>query len=290
MKKSLIAIMLAFAIVSVTYVPAVADTEIAEVEGTKVPVFVDNKPIKFGNAMVVEGTTYVPINPVFEQMGYKVNYDAKTMTVKMTKGNSEITVGVSANTIGGVMEVNGEMQNVSGFISNSYRDVNGVTLIPVRSVTENLFCDVVWDGTNVWVYSPAYDGEKKENEIKAVPVVTNEAYFTAVTQILNKQDLNNNVDHLELGNGVAEEIKDFNTMLKLFIRTAQSGDGYEKDKKNYKGILLDTTSPNWQKLDILQAYVVILHKHIERLKWEGLVDNANVLITDINEIYMKARS
>jgi hypothetical protein len=292
MKKAFIAIILAFSLVGNITVMADNNSTNASVEGVKIPVFVDNKPIQFGNAMVVDGTTYVPVAPVFEQMGYKVNYDNKTMTVNMTKGNDSITIGVSANTISGTMEIDGEQKSISAFISNSFRDSTGVVLIPLRSIGDNLFCETVWDGnsSSAWIYSPNYQGEKREDTVKSVAVVDNKAYISAITQILNKQDLSNGVDHLELGEEVDTRLKEFNRTLNTFLQTAQKGESFEKDKKNYKGINVDYLSDEWKQLDKLQAYAVILHKQIDRLNREGLIDNADVLKVDVNEIYTKARS
>lgn len=248
----------------------------------KVPVFVDNKPIKFGKAIVQDGTTYVPVNPVFEQMGYKVDYDAKAMTVKMTKGEDKITIGLSENTISGTMMVNGEPVTISGFISNSLKDESGITLIPVRSITESLNCEVVWDSENVWVYSHTFKGEKKKEKNKEEVITEDDLYITTISKILDKQQSNCSVDYITLTDSVSKEIREFHSQLKIFLNRLQNTNKVNKD---YKSIDLNYYKDDWKALDKLSASLIVMHRNIDRLNANGLIDNSNQLKMAINAIY-----
>lgn len=257
--------------------------------GELVPVYVDDNPIEFGNAVIMDRTTYVAISPIFEKLGYKVEYDNKTMTIKIRKGKDNININLSGNTITGTMEVNGEKEEISGFIDNVYKDNRGMTLIPARSISENLFCDVVWDGSTVWIYSSGYTGEKREAGIKEQAIVTDEAYISTVIKITS--DGISSTDYIKLEGETSEILKEFNSELDKFLKTASSGEGYEKDGKVYKNIIFDSGAADWKPLDALQARAAIMDRYLDRLRYEGITNDTETTTIkgNIRQIYDKAR-
>lgn len=285
--SSLLAVVIAITAIVVYRVTVIASPA-ETVQTNRVPVFVDDSPITYGNARVVDGTTYVPVNPVFEKMGFKAKYDAKTMKLEITKGTDSITIDLTANTISGTMTVKGKQKSISAFISNSIKE-EGVALIPVRSIADNLYCETVWDGTNVWIYSQDYQGEKKTEGLKEVNVETIDAYLTAITQILSKQDTSCRVDHLKLSESLDKKVIEFHNALNNFLTLARTG-GYEKNNTNYQSIVTDPNSSDWKKVDTLASSVLILHRNISRLALYNIIDNKDSLNVIINEIYSKARS
>ena len=99
------------------------------IDGTKLNTTIPSK--------VVNNRTLVPMRPIFEAMGAKVDWDGSTKTVVGTKDNNEIElqIGSSKATING-KEVSLDSPAVI---------INSNTLVPVRFIAESLGSNVVWD-------------------------------------------------------------------------------------------------------------------------------------------------
>lgn len=258
---------------------------------SQVAVFVNNDPIEFGNAIVEVDTTYVPVNPVFEKMGYKVKYDSREMVVEMTKGSDELTINLSENTMSGVItDSEGNAKDVSTFISNSKIDQEtGMTLIPVRSISENLDCDVYWSDNAVWVYSPDFTGEKvrSEDEVEDVVITEDDLYITTISSIISKQQDEYNVDYLVLTDDVDTGVREFHSVLSQFLNMCkQENNG--KRFSGYSDIDTDFSREDWEKLDDLSAYLLLLHKNLDMLEEKGIIDNVSYLKQTLNDIYYRS--
>ncbi|MDE4542245.1 stalk domain-containing protein [Thermoanaerobacterium sp. R66] len=96
-----------------------------------------------------DGTTYVPVKGLFEELGAQVSYDDSTNTAIITKGNLTIKLKLGSN----VVDVNGNKQQLSDTIPV----VDGHVLIPLRFVSETLGYTVKWDGNTQIITIEALD-------------------------------------------------------------------------------------------------------------------------------------
>lgn len=93
-----------------------------------------------GTALVIKnGRTFLPIRAVIEAMGGEVKWDGSDKKVSIYLNNNKIYFWIGNK----IVKVNGSTMesDVAPYISNS-----GRTMLPLRFITENLNCDVDWDG------------------------------------------------------------------------------------------------------------------------------------------------
>jgi len=96
-----------------------------------------------------DGTTYVPVKGLFEELGAQVSYDDNTNTAIITKGALVIKLKLGSN----IVDVNGNQQQLSDTIPV----VDGHVLIPLRFVSETLGYKVKWDGNTKIITIEALD-------------------------------------------------------------------------------------------------------------------------------------
>jgi len=88
--------------------------------------------------VIVKGRTLVPIRAIIEEMGGSISWDGTERKVTITLKNTKIELWIdkkSALVNGATKELDVEPQII-----------NSRTMIPLRFVTENLGCNVQWDG------------------------------------------------------------------------------------------------------------------------------------------------
>ncbi|WP_433944051.1 stalk domain-containing protein [Paenibacillus sp. SN-8-1] len=109
-------------------------------------VYIDGSPIRFtaGAPFTQQGTTLVPFRTLFEKLGLKVDWDAKTQTVTGKKNGLVIrlTIGSNRATVNGVVKK----------LSISPVTVKGTTFIPLRFIGEASGADVEWDSDSNSIY------------------------------------------------------------------------------------------------------------------------------------------
>jgi alpha-tubulin suppressor-like RCC1 family protein len=88
-------------------------------------------------AVIKDQTTLVPMRPIFQTLGARLEWDQATQTVTGTKGNIMIQLTVGKN----VASVNGKKVT----LSTSAQLLNGSTMVPLRFVSEALGGTVNWD-------------------------------------------------------------------------------------------------------------------------------------------------
>lgn len=103
-----------------------------------VPVYVNGNQVIFENAfpMLLNGTTYIPLRAVLEDLGYTVLWDASAKSTKCIKENNVI-----------IIEQNGKViinSQIAPFTAESI-NINGKTLYPARSVAQLSESDISWD-------------------------------------------------------------------------------------------------------------------------------------------------
>ncbi|MFD0714370.1 stalk domain-containing protein [Paenibacillus sp. GCM10027626] len=100
-------------------------------------IYLDGKPIAFSaDPVVKESTTFVPMRSIFEAQGAKVTWNNKTQTVTAVKGGSTLTYRIGDT----VAFINQERLT----LAKSGTIMNGVTMVPLRFISEALGNVVQW--------------------------------------------------------------------------------------------------------------------------------------------------
>lgn len=88
-------------------------------------------------AKVVNGSTFIPLRGVLENMGAVLKWDGKTQTVTITKGATNIKLVIGSKTV----HVNGKAQalSVAPFLEKGY------TFVPLRFISETFGAKVSWN-------------------------------------------------------------------------------------------------------------------------------------------------
>ncbi|MCH5210652.1 MAG: hypothetical protein J1F01_06765 [Oscillospiraceae bacterium] len=154
MKKKLISIVAAAAVVSASGTAAMAENKAPEVFVNSVKImFADQEPVILG-----EGYTVVPARGVFEAMGANVEWYEETRTVEVASKdhNTVIKLAIDDST----MRVYDMSNMLDSFLISDDLDIPETlinldvppqiiadrTMIPLRAISEALNADVQWDG------------------------------------------------------------------------------------------------------------------------------------------------
>lgn len=138
--KAKVAFFLVFVMVASIILPLTA----AKAAENPIRVWLDGTPIYFDADPVIEnGTTLVQFRPIFEQLGFDIEWDGanKRITgVKQNRDGTELKLELSLN-------YNSATVNGSGvYMEVPPRLEKGNTLVPLRFVSEASGKDVKWDG------------------------------------------------------------------------------------------------------------------------------------------------
>jgi photosystem II stability/assembly factor-like uncharacterized protein len=94
--------------------------------------------------IIKNGRTLLPIRAIIESLDGSVGWDSNDKKVTITLGLNKIELWIGKNTA----MVNGASKPIDSDNTNVVPEIiNGRTMLPVRFVTENLGCEVLWDGT-----------------------------------------------------------------------------------------------------------------------------------------------
>ena len=86
----------------------------------------------------------MPIRPVVEALNGTVGWDGTEKKVTVTLGSTTLELWIGKNTA----KVNGVNTLIDSTNAKVVPEIiNSRTMLPLRFVTENLGCDVQWDGT-----------------------------------------------------------------------------------------------------------------------------------------------
>ena len=156
MKKKLICIVAAAAVVSALGTAAMADDKAPQVFINNAQImFADQEPVILG-----EGHTVVPARGVFEAMGAKVTWDGEKREVEVESKdrNTIINLAIDDNTMR-VYDMSNMFASIfttGGFeapetlvaldVAPLIMEDTGRTMIPLRAISEALNADVKWDG------------------------------------------------------------------------------------------------------------------------------------------------
>ncbi len=107
-----------------------------------VTVVIDGKTQSFDQpAVVLSGSTLVPMRGVFEALGAKVSWDESTKTVTGTKGDITIKLTLGQSTA----YINDKAVTLSAVAQT----INGSTMVPLRFVSEALGARVGWNAAEM---------------------------------------------------------------------------------------------------------------------------------------------
>lgn len=111
---------------------------------TKAPVAVKPSVVVNGKKLsatpvIQNGRVLVPVRAVFDAIGAKTTYDAKTKTVTATKGKTKVKLQVGSKT--------GYKNNTKVTLDTPAIIINGQTYVPVRFAAEAFGGKVAWDNT-----------------------------------------------------------------------------------------------------------------------------------------------
>ncbi len=116
---------------------------------TKVAVYLNNvKQSYTPSAYMKNGTTLVPMKPIFEALGATVSYDSATKKVTATKDSKKIVIGVGNKTA--YVDANGTTSTIN--LSHPAEVYQGTTMVPLRFVSQALGAEVTFDETKLTVY------------------------------------------------------------------------------------------------------------------------------------------
>lgn len=160
MKKNLTAILLLLALACNMIVMAANDD---------IKVVFEGEQMTFDVPPVIEDDrTLVPMRAIFEKLGYSVEWDGDTRSIKATNNTDEINMHIDFYTFWR----NGEAIQMD--VAPAIRD--GRTLVPLRAVTEASGCEVQWNQTTRTIYIGK--GNKVAQSVMTTPEPTPEATKT----------------------------------------------------------------------------------------------------------------
>lgn len=94
--------------------------------------------------ILMNGATLVPMRSIFEKLGAEVDWNAKNQSISASKGSLTVSLVLNKNKA----SINGKTLTLSA----APRLINGITMVPLRFVSESLGADVEWDGLNKTVF------------------------------------------------------------------------------------------------------------------------------------------
>lgn len=105
-----------------------------------ITVKLDGKPIDFGGLepVIIDGTTLVPMRPIFTALGTTIDWDAETKTVFASKGVKNISLTIGSK--------KAKVNNTYYTLDVAGTLIEGSTYVPVRFISEALGVTVNWDG------------------------------------------------------------------------------------------------------------------------------------------------
>ena len=123
-------------------------------------VTIDGEAVKFADAQPqsIDGTIFVPLRGVFEQMGADVKWDEDQHRVEVTKGKHNIQMRVEGKSA--------MVDNRAVNLDARARLVHGSLMIPLRFVTSALGCEVKWDAPSHTVQIKSDNGHFISNSLK----------------------------------------------------------------------------------------------------------------------------
>ena len=164
----------------------------------------DNKLIQGDMPGIIrESRSLVPVRSVFETMGAKVTWDAKTQKVGVSYGEQTITLQVNNK----VAQVNGKAvtMDVPAQMIGVVGQTDGArVMVPLRFISENLSQEVKWDGATYTVNISSPTAKEPMNEVTNISYAKKEGYSEVILEM--KEEMK---DAYEVGILTQDQIRVF---------------------------------------------------------------------------------
>jgi len=136
--KKLSTLLLAIAFVlGVSAFTALADTVEISLRVGESTLNINGEPVEVEAPFIIDGTTLVPVRVITEAFGAEVDWNADTREVTLTYRNVEVVLQID--------NINVYINNQPQTLLTEPRLTNGVTMVPLRFISENFGADVGWD-------------------------------------------------------------------------------------------------------------------------------------------------
>jgi len=139
--KKILTLILTLSIMLAMCTPAMAATTGPVPPVREITVSLDGKLMNFDvKPMTQEGRTLVPFRAILEALGCTIGWDTLTQTITATNPTTKIVMSIGSK----VATVNGK----SVALDVPPAVVNGRSLIPLRFISENTGCIVIWNSAH----------------------------------------------------------------------------------------------------------------------------------------------
>jgi hypothetical protein len=185
-----------------------------------------------------DGRTMVPVRFVAENLGFDVQWEASTRTVKISGRDSVLELVIESSAI---------KRNKSGALDTLTMDTipvirNGRTMVPLRFISEAMGIEVNWNGANteVIILDPEND-LTLEKSIELIPVYTEEEKKEAIAELRKELETARGSENLRVQSEISalERAEERN---KERIENAKKMRYYEDGGFSFYGRLHSTSS------------------------------------------------
>ena len=260
---------------------------------------VDGSVVNITGCVMKNDRVYVPIKPIFEAMGFTVTYSAKIQQVGLVRGNSKILLDLGRGIIVGTLSADNKSVELNAVLDDSV-ELNGAIYIPIRNLTENMYCEVEWNQGNSTVYIKSPSLKDVVTEIEPVNNIddyidTNATeYYKNLISVVQLANTSNDFEKKMEG---IDQILEFESNTGIEIETARVCTNFKtkmyalsalKEKPSYN------TSQTWDSLsytgyDTYRASTAELKCLAERLVHEGILsplgaDEITTLASDVEDL------
>lgn len=244
---------------------------------------VDGKAIPITGCVMKEDRVYVPIKPIFEAMGFTVNYSAKLKQVGLMRGDSKILIDIGKGLIAGTLVANNKSVELNAVLDDSV-DLSGAVYIPIRNIAENMYCVVDWnqDAQTVYIKSPDLSSVEVNtvttDELHRYLGTSATEYYKNLFVILNPALISDNKD--VIFTSLTEATKQSGTstleletirVLKQFTSRMHELDTLDSKPTSDTGQEWDSNA--FTPIDTYTASRIEAQRFSDRLYHEGMINN-----------------
>ncbi len=224
---------------------------IASLTENEVSVFIDGAKQFFPqSAVIIDGSTMVPLRAIFEKLGAEIKWHNETRTVTATKGDTEIMLTINSDQA----YINGNQVQLTA----KAQSVNGNTMVPLRFVSEALGGTVKWDGTTMTAYIESAKESGKLQVVNGITVKYGKHHYGVSNQKEYDQSMKI-VDEALKGFDDVVFGGDNNEYYELFLEGERwSGDRRDRSDRNVglklaEGTIGDLVSAGVSKAEVIKA-------------------------------------
>jgi hypothetical protein len=129
--------------------------------------------------IISNGSTLCPIRAIIEAIGGSIAWDGSEQKTTLTLKTLKLELWINKKTA----KVNGVSKN----LSIAPQIINGRTMLPLRFVSEELGCNVLWDATDK-IITIEYSLKGKTPSDEKPPVCTVDILFSDIVHLSNKEE------------------------------------------------------------------------------------------------------